>query len=282
MRDRLGRSISANSANSLHSSLFAGSRRLTTAAVTAAAVALLVSGCGGKSRPGHHAAASPSASPATGKLPQATTFAALKGIPTDIAAASDGTVVHPIAPVPVSATPGGPSVAILPDKELGGPTWVPVVETRPGWRRVLLPSRPNGATGWIATPGSTVQAAHSPYAVKVDTSARRLVLLRSGRSLGTWTVAVGAPRTPTPAGRTFILASLAPAKATYSPLILPIGAHSESLDTFGGGPGTVAFHGWPQKSVFGKAVTHGCVRVPADALRQLSKVPLGTPVSISS
>jgi lipoprotein-anchoring transpeptidase ErfK/SrfK len=118
--------------------------------------------------------------------------------------------------------------------------------------------------------------------VKVDTSARRLTLLKDGKTLGTWTVAVGAPKTPTPAGRTFIMASLAPSKPTYSPLILPVGAHSDTLDTFGGGPGTVAFHGWPQKSVFGQAVTHGCVRVPADALRLLAKVPLGTPVSIAS
>jgi hypothetical protein len=116
-------------------------------------------------------------------------------------------------------------VATLPDKELGGPTWVPVVETKPGWDRVLLPSRPNGSTGWIAS--DKVQKAKSPYTVKVDTSARRLSLLKSGRSLGTWTVAVGAPKTPTPAGRTFILASLAPSKPTYSPLILPVGAHSE-------------------------------------------------------
>lgn len=246
------------------------------------AAAALVAGCGGKSKPdaGHSGAAGQS--PAAGKLLQATTFTNLKGIPTDVAASADGTVVHPTTSLPVSATPGGPAVAVLPDKQLGGPTWVPVIGTKPGWERVLLPSRPNGAAGWIPTGGGKLQTAHSPYAIKVDTSARQLRLLKSGRTLGTWTVAVGAPKTPTPVGRTFLLASLAPAKATYSPLILPVGVHSESLDTFGGGPGTVAFHGWPQKSVFGQAVTHGCVRVPADALRQLSKVPLGTPVSISS
>ena len=256
-----------------------GSRSLTVGAAAAVAIATLVAGCGGK----EHKSASTDVrdTPAVGGLPQATTFVTLKGVPTDTGAAGDGTVVHPTSVVPVSATAGGPAVAVLPSTELGGPTWVPVVETKPGWQRVLLPSRPNGATGWIATAGTAVQAAHSPYTIKVATGVRRLTLLKAGRQVGAWTVAVGAPKTPTPTGRTFILASLAPAKATYSPLILPVGAHSESLDTFGGGPGTVAFHGWPQKSVFGQAVTHGCVRVPADALKQLSKVPLGTPVIIT-
>lgn len=272
MRNRRGRSGSMGGARGL------------AVVVSGVAVAGLIAGCGGKSEPdaGRSSGAKGGAPAAAGKLPQATTFTNLKGIPTDVAAPADGTVVHPTAPLPVSATPGGPAVATLPDKQLGGPTWVPVIENKPGWQRVLLPSRPNGAAGWIRSGGGKLQTAHSPYAIKVDTSARRLRLSKAGRSLGTWTVAVGAPKTPTPVGRTFLLASLAPAKPTYSPLILPVGVHSESLDTFGGGPGTVAFHGWPQKSVFGQAVTHGCVRVPADALRQLSKVPLGTPVSISS
>jgi hypothetical protein len=33
--------------------------------------------------------------------------------------------------------------------------------------------------------------------------------------------------------------------------------------------------------VFGRAVTHGCVRVPDAALRALSQVPLGTLVLIN-
>jgi lipoprotein-anchoring transpeptidase ErfK/SrfK len=259
-----------------------GSRALVVGVLTVTAVATLVSGCGGKKDPAHSASSAGGSAP-TGKLMEATTFTTLKNLPkeADALAKADGTVAHPTRALPVSATPGGPPLATLPAKQLGGPTWVPVVETKPGWERVLLPSRPNGVTGWIAS-GKNIETAHSPYDVKVDTSARRLTLLKGGRSLGTWTVAVGAPKTPTPTGRTFIMASLAPAKPTYSPLILPVGAHSDSLDTFGGGPGTVAFHGWPQKSVFGRAVTHGCVRVPADALHELAKVPLGTPVSIAS
>ena len=243
-------------------------------------VAVLVTGCGGGDEP-----SGGKASPAGGgggKLPQATTFTTLKDLPADSAptAAMDGTVVHPAQAAPVSAKPGAPAVAELPASQLKGDTWVPVLESRPGWRRVLLPSRPNGVSGWI--PDSGLKAARSTHVIKVDVSDRKLTLTQSGRAAGSWKVAVGGPKTPTPTGRTFLLASLAPEKPTYSPLILPVGAHSDSFDSYGGGPGTVAFHGWPSTSVFGQAISHGCVRVPQDALNKLARVPLGTPVQITA
>jgi lipoprotein-anchoring transpeptidase ErfK/SrfK len=77
------------------------------------------------------------------------------------------------------------------------------------------------------------------------------------------------------------LASLAPPHPTYSPLILPLGAHSNVFSTFGGGPGTVGMHGWPDPSVFGQAISNGCVRVPATALQLLARIPLGTLVMIT-
>lgn len=255
--------------------------RAVAVGAVAIAVAALAGACGGGHRTGTAPAAGLTA-PAGGPLPQATTYTTLKGLPEDAATPADGgTVVHPTTAVAVSATPGGPPVAVLPSTELGGPTWVPVVDSKPGWRRVLLPSRPNRVAGWISA-GDALRTARSPYTIQVDLSARRLTLRESGRELGRWTVAVGAPKTPTPTGRTFILALLAPTKPTYSPLILPLGVHSDSLDTYGGGPGTVAFHGWPSTSVFGKAITHGCVRVPSDALHRLSSVPLGTVVDITA
>ncbi|MEU8118523.1 L,D-transpeptidase [Spirillospora sp. NPDC049024] len=256
----------------------AAGRTALTAAPALLVTALLVTGCGGGGK-----GPSAGATPAGGldKLPQATTYTTLDDLPKDDApsAKGDGTVVHPLDTVPVSAKPGAPAVAELPSTQLKGPTWVPVVESRPGWRRVLLPSRPNGVTGWI--PDAGLKAARSSSSVRVDLGDRKMTLYQGGRQVGSWSVAVGAPKTPTPTGRTFLLASLAPEKPTYSPLILPVGAHSATLDSFGGGPGTVAFHGWPTRSVFGRAVTHGCVRVPADALKRLAKVPLGTPVQIT-
>jgi lipoprotein-anchoring transpeptidase ErfK/SrfK len=263
-------------------------------AVIGAGVAVLVTGVSGSS---HHlgdqaARAQPVVAPVRvppaelARLSSATTFTRISTAPLDQDpfAVTGGLVVHPLAPQVLYAAPGEQPIAVLPTTELGSPTWVPVVQTSTGWDRVLLPSRPNYATGWIftgRTEGSQLEIRRSAYLIRIQTGARKLSVDDGGGSLGTWTVAVGAPGTPTPVGRTFLLALLAPPHPTYSPLILPLGLHSNVLSTFGGGPGTVGLHGWPDPSVFGRAVSNGCVRVPAAALHVLSGVPLATLVLIT-
>jgi lipoprotein-anchoring transpeptidase ErfK/SrfK len=268
-----------------------------TGLAAAGAVLLMVAGCGsgGPASPaGPGARAAQQVVPPVrvsaavlAKLPRATTYATVSGAPGDPApfARTRGLVIHPRVPQIVYAGPGKRPVAVLPAAELGSPTWVPVVQARPGWERVLLPSRPNRATGWIyagGTRASRLVTRRTSYLVLVSLGARRLSVYDGGRLLGRWTVAVGSRATPTPTGRTFLLALLAPAHPAYSPLILPLGFHSNTLTTFGGGPGTVALHGWPDRSVFGRAVSHGCVRVPASALRVLSRVPLGSLVLVTA
>lgn len=251
------------------------------------AAALAVSGCAGDPASGTTrspaaGAPAPAERPVNG-LPQSTTFTKLTGLPTETRRykSLDGTVVRPLKAKTLHARPDGPAVAVLPATQLGGPTWVPVVETVPGWQRVLLPSKPNHSTAWLSTDG--LETAHTPYAVRVRTGRRQLTLYKSGKKLGIWSVAVGAAKTPTPAGWTFVLASMSQkASAGTGPVVLPVGTHSATLDTFGGGPGTVAFHGWPDQKVFGRAASHGCVRVPAGALKALMRVPLGSPVLITS
>jgi lipoprotein-anchoring transpeptidase ErfK/SrfK len=263
------------------------------AVLTAVGTAVLTAACSG-STAGHaapqaqHIAAPAGISGAElARLPRATTYASIPAAPRDPApfAATGGLVVHPLTPQIVYAGPGKRPVAVLPAAELGSPTWVPVVQRSPGWERVLLPSRPNRATGWIYTAGARgpqLDTRRSAYLIRISTGARKLSVYDGSRPLGTWTVAVGAPATPTPTGRTFLLALLAPLHPTYSPLIMPLGFHSNTLTTFGGGPGTVGLHGWPKPSVFGRAVSHGCVRVPATVLHVLSRVPLGSLVVITS
>ena len=212
-------------------------------------------------------------------LVASTTDAKLPRAPrdSDPTADTDGEVVHPRRTLPVHAAPGRRAFAKITPTQMGD-TWLPVIGRHGGWTQVLLPSRPNGSTGWLRS--AKLERRHTPYLVRVHLGSRRLELLRDGNLVGSWSVAVGAPGTPTPTGRTFLLGSVIDDNQSYSPLILPLGSHSNTLDTYGGGPGTVALHGWPDASVFGSAVSHGCVRVPADALDQLRQVPLGSLVIV--
>lgn len=196
---------------------------------------------------------------------------------TDPEATTDGTVAHPKRVLPVYAAPGRRPFGKVTPRQMGE-TWLPVVDRRGGWSKVLLPSKPNGSAGWLRT--ADVEERRTPYLIRVHLGSRQLELLDEGEVVGSWTVAIGAPDTPTPTGRTFLLGSIVDDQQDYSPVILPLGSHSDTLDTYGGGPGTVALHGWPDPSVFGDAVSNGCVRVPADALDTLRQVPLGTLVIV--
>lgn len=259
------------------------------AAVWVAAV-LILAGGGSVARPapsGTRASPPAPSSPASfSGVPLATTFARLAGLPNDPSpfAVTAGEVVHPLTQQPVSGAPGGRPIAMLPATELGDPTWVPVIQAKPGWDRVLLPSRPNHLSGWVfvgGAPAGNFVVRYSSFLIRISVGTRRLAVTEGSHVLGSWTVAVGATATPTPTGRTFLLAEIKPPDRAYSPLIMPLGTHSDALDSFGGGPGTVALHGWPDPAVFGHQVSHGCVRVPAQALRVLSQIPLGTLVLIT-
>lgn len=212
-------------------------------------------------------------------LVSSTTNAKLPRAPQDTTPlqATDGAVVHPRRVLPVYAAPGRRPFAKVTPKQMND-TWLPVIAKKRGWTQVLLPSRPNGSTGWLKS--AQLDQRETPYLIRVHLGSRQLELIRDGAAIGSWSVAIGAPETPTPVGRTFLLGSIVDAEQSFSPLILPLGSHSDTLDTYGGGPGTVALHGWPDDSVFGSAISNGCIRVPADALDQLSQVPLGSLVIV--
>jgi hypothetical protein len=244
-----------------------------------AATALVLVDDGDRDRPARAEGRDRTKPVPTARLVAATTEARLPKAPRDPApqASTEGDVVRPLGTLPVLDAPGGRAFAKMPPTQFQE-TWLPVIDRRDGWVQVLLPSRPNGATGWLRE--ARVETRRSPYEVRVHLGSRTLELLYEGGQVGTWTVAIGEPGTPTPTGRTFVLGSVVDEAQSFSPVILPLGSHSDTLDTYGGGPGTVALHGWPDASVFGSAVSHGCIRVPADALDRLRQVPLGTLVRV--
>jgi lipoprotein-anchoring transpeptidase ErfK/SrfK len=147
---------------------------------------------------------------------------------------------------------------------------------------------PQGGEGWVRL--SDVQVAVDPYYVTVNLLSRQLTAYENGRTVGTWPAAIGAPQTPTPALRTFITAAIEPVglDAVEAPLLRPLALKGNPIARAElGSDAVVAIHGWEDQQTdpalwagsHGLPITHGCIRVPADAMTGvMSQVPNGTPV----
>jgi len=259
-------------------------------------VGVKVLGHGGteRSAPASAAASSPSGGPSSrtepvipvpdvpesvlAELPRATTDGKIPHAPIDLKTGSDGRTIEVAKSMPAFARPGADPIAVIPDKQIGSTTWLPVIRTTSGWAQVRLPSRPNGATAWI--PEAGLDRARTKWAVTVHLSKGTITVTKAGVSQGTWPIGQGKPATPTPVGQTFLLSGFVDPTQDFSPVIYALGAHSDTLDTYGGGAGTVAVHGWPTQAGREGRVSHGCVRVPDKALQLFAKLPTATPVDV--
>lgn len=242
--------------------------------------AVLIMSAGADPVTGKSATSTTPAKPAKlSSLVESTTHTRLDQAPADPnpQQATEGWIVRPTKVIALRDAPGGRAFGKVGPKQIGE-TWLPVIDQREQWTRVLLPSKPNGSTGWLRSAHLT--RTFTPYLIRVHLSSMRLELFFEGREMNSWTIGIGKPDTPTPTGRTFVLGSIVDPDQTYSPIILPLGSHSDTLDSFGGGPGTVAIHTWPTTDVLGTASSNGCIRVPQEALNQLTQVPLGTLVLV--
>lgn len=104
------------------------------------------------------------------------------------------------------------------------------------WLQVLLPGRPNGASGWIAEQGTRPSV--TPWSIVVDLAARRLRVYSDGHLVKVFQAIVGKPSTPTPAGDFFVEESLQMrAGEPGGPFALALSARSNVLQEFEGGPG---------------------------------------------
>lgn len=212
----------------------------------------------------------PSIAPAVlAALPRSTTFTTVRGLPSSATATSGGNVVRIASDQPAFASPGGKPLTVIPKTQLGLDTWLPVVDRRSGWLEVRLPSRPNASVAWI--PEKDLRTARTDWRVQVSLARGTMTVTQGSVAKGTWTVGHGQSANPTPVGQTFLLAGFVDPTQNFSPVIYALGAHSETLDSFGGGPGTVAVHGWPTAQGRRGRVSHGCVRVPSAALAMFAK-----------
>jgi L,D-transpeptidase catalytic domain len=148
--------------------------------------------------------------------------------------------------------------------------------------KVLLPERPNGSTGWVRAADVTVE--HADHEIRIALAARTLRWTERGNVVLDAKIAVGSPKYPTPTGRFFVtdLLDTGESGGAYGPYAIGLSAHSDVLTEFGGGDGQVGIHGTNDPSSIGRAVSHGCVRVPNDVITRLATtVPIGTVVTIT-
>lgn len=184
-----------------------------------------------------------------------------------------------------SRSPEGPPVGTLPATNPFGTPDVVAVLGNPdahGWLQVELPIRPNGSHGWISP--ADVTLSYTSYQVQVRLAARTLTVTEDGRAVLTTSVAVGAPRTPTPAGRTYLWELIRPDDPTgaYGPYIFGLAWFSDAYSVFNGGDAQIGIHGQDEPWSIGQAASHGCVRLPNSLIAKLAgTLPLGTPVTIS-
>lgn len=184
----------------------------------------------------------------------------------------------------IRTAPAGRAIQRLPVKTpFGSPQVLWVVRQAPGWLGVISPIVGNGRVGWIPRPAASLR--RTTWELLVSLSSRRLTVIDHGQVLERYTVAIGAPSSPTPTGRFAVtdrLVTRNPA-GPYGCCIVALSAVAPHAIQGWDGGDRIAIHTTPGNVGLGEAVTHGCMHVTmADGRWLLYHVPLGTPTLISA
>jgi lipoprotein-anchoring transpeptidase ErfK/SrfK len=119
--------------------------------------------------------------------------------------------------------------------------------------------------------------------IKVDISSRLATIYRNGKVARRFRVVVGAPNTPTPTGRWYVVDRMRLRESwAYGKWALATSAFSRVLKRFDGGQGQVALHARGSLTApVGTASSHGCVRFrDGDIAWLAAHVPNGTGIDI--
>lgn len=227
--------------------------------------------------PAGSAAASPSPTPSLSAAPPAAGLKVIdyspapKGFPSDpdpmsTAPLTEG--LQPTAKLAVYDAPGGTARAYLAPTLSGVPVTVPIVARQAGWAAVLLPSV-NRTIGWLP-PGHWTTVALSDLVV-LHRKTHELTWFRGGTRQQAWTVTVGAPATPTPLGRTFVLSRTKLSGSIYAGLDgIALGAVPDNPSAVATGlqGAHIGFHSW-SRNEFGYNKSNGCIRIPKPGMQTL-------------
>ena len=189
---------------------------------------------------------------------------------------------HVLRRTTLRASPGGHVLARIGRRtEFGSERVLAVIGRRAGWLRVIVAERENGRRGWIRARAARLGA--TDISIKVDRSARRLMLRRGDEVLRRFPIAVGRPGNETPLGRFAVTDRLRTqtADSPYGCCALALSGHQTKLVPGWPGGDRLAIHGTPNEETVGTEASLGCIRAYTNDIRALvRRVPLGAPVFV--
>lgn len=174
-----------------------------------------------------------------------------------------------------------PTATLANPNELDVPQVFVVKAQQSDWLNVMLPMRPNGATGWVRS--SDVSLSEVDWRVKVELGAHKLTVWQGADVFREETVAVGTAAAPTPTGDFYLteLLDTGNPRGPYGPWAFGLSAFSDVFTSFAGGPGQIGLHGTNEPGLLGRDVSHGCIRMSNEAISALAaRVPPGTPIQV--
>jgi len=180
--------------------------------------------------------------------------------------------------------PGGRKLVRLARRtEWKSPRVLNVVKQRGSWLGVIAAELRNGEIGWL--PAGRARLSSVRWSLAVDLSRRALFVRKDGRTMRRFTIAVGGPGHPTPAGRFAVTDRLdvVDKGSPYGCCVLALSGHQVKLPPDWPGGDRLAIHATNDTGSIGQAVTLGCMRTASSQARWLIEtVPLGAPVFIRS
>jgi hypothetical protein len=149
------------------------------------------------------------------------------------------------------------------------------------WIQLRIPMRPNGRVGWVPR-GALGDLRVSTSQIVVDRRHVRMYFYDRGRRLWSAPVGVGAPGTPTPAGRFWIRErfKILDRASGYWPYAFGTADYSTISEWPGGG--VVGIHGpYYEASRIPGHISHGCIRLRTfDAAWLARHAGVGTPLRV--
>lgn len=190
-------------------------------------------------------------------------------------------VTHPTA---MRGRPGGAVIAHVARRTpFGSPQAMWVQRVDGAWLGVVSVLAGNHRLGWI--PASAVSLSRVGWSLHVSLAQRRLTVRLGARDVKRYTVAIGAPGSPTPTGRFAVTDRLLTGDPAgpYGCCILALSAVAPHFIQGWTGGNRIAIHSTPETSTIGDPVSHGCIRLTlAEGRWLIDHIPLGTPTIVSS